>query len=52
MPALLPILAIFAVFAFIGAHSAVFSEKPKKPSTGAKYGEAFEKLLKEVKNSK
>lgn len=51
MPALLPLLAIFAVFAFISAHSALFPEEKPKKSAGAKYGEAFEALLKEVKKS-
>ena len=45
MPALLPLLAIFAVFAFIGAHSALFPEKPPKKSAAHRYGESFEELL-------
>ncbi len=45
----LPFLAIAVVFAFIKAHSALFPIPEKKKSAAAEYGEAFEKLLKEVK---
>ena len=46
MPALLPLLAIFAIFAVISGHSKLFPNiEPPKKSAAVQYGEAFKELL-------
>ena len=47
MFALLPLLAIFAIFAVINGHSKLFPENKPRKSAAVRYGESFEELLKE-----